>query len=71
LEVYYHDAMCEIRNILFFPWCLQQTCNRKFVPNLNFKGIVRSVLFFLRVSLCLFSAFWWLENAISGHCSFF
>ena len=66
LQVYYRYVMCEICNVPFFPWWLEQTCNRTNMPNLNFKG--NANLSF--VSLYSFSAFSWPENAISRHRSF-
>jgi len=51
---------------VIFDWRLKQMCNRKNVPNQNFKW---SRLFSV-VSVSSISAFWCSENAISGHRSF-
>jgi len=45
---------------------LKQMCNQTYVLNQNFKRIRQ---FSLIVSVSSFSAFWWSENAISGHRS--
>jgi len=47
-------------------WWLKHMCNGTNMPNLNFKRIH---LFSTIVSVSSFSAFWWSENAISGHRS--
>ena len=54
---------------LISPEWLEQTYNRKNLPNPNLKNC-QFCTYFLSVSLCQFSAFWWPENTISKHLSF-